>query len=244
MKNHQLRKTFRRGFTLIELLVVIAIIAILAAILFPVFARARENARRASCQSNLKQIGLGLLQYTQDYDEKFPLGFSVEGGVTRYWPQLTQPYMKSEQVYICPSTTGHVYIHTNNNDYDKGSYIANFMYFGTGDNFTPPNAANEYVTPFVTSMSQVQAPATTMWVADGNKKVNLGLEDGSATLTIFNGSPREFGNTDERIVERHLDTTNVLYTDGHVKAVKLDALAKTTNIGGQNIHTAFTVEDD
>src|SRR5205809_4233116 len=63
----------RRAFTLIELLVVIAIIAILAAILFPVFSRARENARRASCQSNLKQIGLGFLQYAQDYDERLPL---------------------------------------------------------------------------------------------------------------------------------------------------------------------------
>lgn len=64
----------KKGFTLIELLVVIAIIAILAAILFPVFARARENARRASCQSNLKQIGLGILQYAQDYDERYPGG--------------------------------------------------------------------------------------------------------------------------------------------------------------------------
>ena len=63
----------RSGFTLIELLVVIAIIAILAAILFPVFARARENARRTSCVSNLKQIGLGIMQYTQDYDERYPL---------------------------------------------------------------------------------------------------------------------------------------------------------------------------
>jgi prepilin-type N-terminal cleavage/methylation domain-containing protein len=67
-----LRHPARRGFTLIELLVVIAIIAILAAILFPVFARARENARRASCMSNLKQIGLGVMQYVQDYDEKYP----------------------------------------------------------------------------------------------------------------------------------------------------------------------------
>ena len=63
---------FLTGFTLIELLVVIAIIAILAAILFPVFARARENARRSSCQSNMKQIGLGFMQYTQDYDEQYP----------------------------------------------------------------------------------------------------------------------------------------------------------------------------
>ena len=65
-------KQYRRGFTLIELLVVIAIIAILAAILFPVFARARENARRSSCLSNMKQIGLGMMQYSQDNDERYP----------------------------------------------------------------------------------------------------------------------------------------------------------------------------
>src|SRR5689334_5202516 len=74
------RQAAKPGFTLIELLVVIAIIAILAAILFPVFARARENARRASCQSNLKQIGLGIMMYTQDYDETFPR--SAIGGFT------------------------------------------------------------------------------------------------------------------------------------------------------------------
>ena len=71
-------KQHRRGFTLIELLVVIAIIAILAAILFPVFARARENARRASCQSNLKQLGLAIMQYVQDYDERPMNGHSYD----------------------------------------------------------------------------------------------------------------------------------------------------------------------
>src|SRR6186997_2010986 len=91
------RKARRHGFTLIELLVVIAIIALLAAILFPVFARARENARRASCSSNLKQIGLGMLQYTQDYDEHFPMQAAAA-----FWPSLT-PYIKSDQIYKCPS---------------------------------------------------------------------------------------------------------------------------------------------
>src|SRR5688500_10108661 len=99
----------RKGFTLIELLVVIAIIAILAALLFPVFARARENARRASCQSNLKQIALGTVQYTQDYDSKLPrwdnsppdwAGFTGTPHPTIY---LLSPYIKSDQMWRCPS---------------------------------------------------------------------------------------------------------------------------------------------
>jgi prepilin-type N-terminal cleavage/methylation domain-containing protein/prepilin-type processing-associated H-X9-DG protein len=88
------------AFTLIELLVVIAIIAILAAILFPVFARARENARRTSCLSNLKQLGLSFAQYTQDYDEKLP---PMVNANYQYWPFLVQPYMKSSQLFDCPS---------------------------------------------------------------------------------------------------------------------------------------------
>src|SRR5687768_12296631 len=90
------------GFTLIELLVVIAIIAILASILFPVFARARENARRSSCQSNLKQIGLGIMQYTQDYDEKMP---AVSWGSGLRWHEVVQPYVKSTQLLRCPSNS-------------------------------------------------------------------------------------------------------------------------------------------
>jgi prepilin-type N-terminal cleavage/methylation domain-containing protein/prepilin-type processing-associated H-X9-DG protein len=90
----------RRGFTLIELLVVIAIIAILAAILFPVFAKARENARRTACASNLKQIGLAIMQYTQDYDERYMPGQTSSRST---FVTMLQPYTKSTQVFMCPS---------------------------------------------------------------------------------------------------------------------------------------------
>lgn len=115
-----LKKRQVSGFTLIELLVVIAIISILAAILFPVFARARENARRASCTSNLKQIGIGCMMYAQDYDERLPdFGWSgpcqnptTKAGSDAYfsgvyaWPIAIQPYTKSYQVLVCPSDEG------------------------------------------------------------------------------------------------------------------------------------------
>jgi prepilin-type N-terminal cleavage/methylation domain-containing protein/prepilin-type processing-associated H-X9-DG protein len=111
------QKDHRFAFTLIELLVVIAIIAILAAILFPVFARARENARRASCQSNLKQIGLGILQYTQDYDEKF---CNYSRSVPGSWIVQLDPYVKSTQLFVCPS----------NATATNQSYGFNYYYIG------------------------------------------------------------------------------------------------------------------
>jgi prepilin-type N-terminal cleavage/methylation domain-containing protein/prepilin-type processing-associated H-X9-DG protein len=104
------------GFTLIELLVVIAIIALLAAILFPVFARARENARKSSCMNNMKQIGVGLMQYVQDFDEQYVYQHAdaqISGGPSaaplgdplgRTFADFLHPYIKNEQVWKCPSS--------------------------------------------------------------------------------------------------------------------------------------------
>ena len=95
----------RRGFTLIELLVVIAIIAILAAILFPVFAKAREKARQTSCLSNVKQLSLAVLMYVQDYDEMFSVVRSIHSYYARPWYEAIAPYVKNSQVFVCPSQT-------------------------------------------------------------------------------------------------------------------------------------------
>lgn len=110
-----IRRSPRRGFTLIELLVVIAIIAILAAILFPVFAQARESARKTSCLSNMKQLGLAVLMYAQDYDERGPLGWQPDptmvippgwpswGASEISWRFATFPYSKNGALYMCPT---------------------------------------------------------------------------------------------------------------------------------------------
>ena len=170
----------KRGFTLIELLVVIAIIAILAAILFPAFAKARESARRASCASNLKQIGISLLQYTQEYDETLVrASYSGPGAPNIYgddasnatvwkWMDAIYPYIKSEAVFNCPSdsssnTTPYLYNQpgvgnsTGSGTFKFGSYAINC----TGLNRNGPswNAGD-------TALASLQDPAGTLWIAD------------------------------------------------------------------------------
>ncbi|HEX8236528.1 MAG TPA: DUF1559 domain-containing protein [Abditibacteriaceae bacterium] len=197
----QPEKQSLKGFTLIELLVVIAIIAILAAILFPVFARARENARRASCQSNLKQIGLGLMQYTQDYDESYLPKFGTGPGQNNTaWSTTLQPYLKSIQIFRCPSGVERV----NPPSYSDGMWQVNVpawtaraeAHYGINSNFTqtPP-----------TRLAQVDKPAETAMAFDCTQM------DYSELITSSN--PILDGS-------RHFDGINVLYADGHVKPYK------------------------
>jgi len=145
----------RHGFTLIELLVVIAIIAILAAILFPVFAKAREKARQTSCLSNVKQIVLGALQYVQDYDERTPghgctwRDYAVAGAGPTCWVSKIYPYVKNVQIFKCPSGTQQAAVNVNGS-----AYAANH-------NFVGPGAG--------VALGSIASPAQTIWHADAQQ---------------------------------------------------------------------------
>ena len=193
----------KSAFTLIELLVVIAIIAILAAILFPVFARARENARRASCQSNLKQISLAALQYSQDYDEQsVPVRSSA--GVYFEWHKIVQPYLKNIQVLICPSDA--------NAEAGSTNYTYNFI-----TSFKP--------------LAGIDKPAQTPLFVDGVGTETAA--DGSPVFILPGGTPPTQleigrlavqGSTSNAAnvlgqirATRHFDGMNIAFADGHVK---------------------------
>jgi len=230
----------KSGFTLIELLVVIAIISILAAILFPVFARARESARRASCLSNLKQIGLAVMQYTQDFDEYLPkenvYGSSVletggyASGNLHLWMHSIWPYIKNAQVFNCPSanTTSSGYIDPFTGDYTGNiSYGYNHFLSGSDSDVrfinttsAPRNLAsiqNVAETPLVAdSAYYVMSPEST---CQSSIKAKLQAEFGNLIDCSGSLSGSVYTNNNPPL-PRHLETFNMAFVDGHVKSLK------------------------
>jgi prepilin-type N-terminal cleavage/methylation domain-containing protein/prepilin-type processing-associated H-X9-DG protein len=214
----------RAGFTLIELLVVIAIIAILAAILFPVFAKAREKARQISCLSNMKQLGLGFMQYIQDNDETWPgvaSGDDVRGG----WASQIYPYVKSTNVYKCPDESGIVAGVPN-----TVAYVMNYeIYFDDGLAFRD-NANGLNLAAMVT-------PASTLVLYEGQNGAAYTLDNKDPSV-MANHAGWANGNSGE-ISDRHDNTStrmsNFTFADGHAKYIKRAAVSFFPGVSPDNL---------
>ncbi len=194
----------RRGFTLIELLVVIAIIAILAAILFPVFARAREKARQSSCLSNAKQLALAWMQYTQDYDERAAYTYTNSNNSTMgliTWTRYLEPYIKNSQVYTCPSDSAPTSLYGSRVSYGYNGRITNG-----------------------TSLAQFVYPAQTGVLVDCHKQ--------PGTTYTSDNSWEFFADSfhcSRFIALRHNGGANIAFADGHAKWVS--CLTRTRSCG-------------
>lgn len=219
----------RRGFTLIELLVVIAIIAILAAILFPVFAQARENARRTSCLSNVRQSGTAMIMYTQDYDETTPAVVHLGGGNDNDFYGVLQPYVKNIQMFYCPDRTE--WTLNSGNDCSGQTINPQNRCIGYGYNWGPNSGirtgmvgnrvkfSGGYIEPGVI-IAQMTAPAELMVYGDTGDNPRYTI----CSNYIFQYyAPGGYNVVSRNADLRHGGNLNINFADGHAKSMRWKA---------------------
>ncbi len=197
------------GFTLVELLVVIAVIALLAAILFPVFASAREKARQASCASNMKQMGLAVTMYLQDFDECIPLAATATASSFLNWHHLVDPYVRNKQVWVCPSSS--LPVQNIYGDLDC-QYGFNTLYLNRGIDLNDVYSLNN--APGV-SIAAVAEPTRTVMMAD-TRGIDGKLPDNHLSTYILPPSQPDadyWGRPDNR----HMEGAELEFLDGHIK---------------------------
>jgi prepilin-type N-terminal cleavage/methylation domain-containing protein/prepilin-type processing-associated H-X9-DG protein len=216
----------RRGFTLIELLVVIAIIAILAAILFPVFARARAKARQASCMSNMKQLALADAMYRSDYDNRCLPMWCYNRPARWWWMALLEPYVKNQQVFVCPSYPSPAFF-SETNPCGNPSDSTRRWRTGVGYNWytdptqgDPPGGPTDQGQWLWLSEEQVKYPAEVITFGDSDCVVFGWCPALGQTEAWWKDPAQGNAGRGGEQLDRHLGMVNCAFFDGHAKAME------------------------